>query len=284
MWPSVAYRLKRTRIWIFKKSFYALKSGPLLGNAIQWDKSGSKFRSWCGNVHGFHFCQSQPAGVKLLQGTDGLRWPVSPWHGEETLPSISGPHVCPHTDGEKEEKAQASVWSEHVSMTGKSTPCLPLPPETVWTRGNTKIRLCSRLCWKLRCAPTLLEMFCSVCGWGSGVGEGGFQLPLHTVHMEEDGKGLSERVRKQDRSQRGCGGDTRRQTALPFFLEWRKWTFMAFSRLWQLYMRVLLKHLTPLCIQCHVNLAPWLPRQPWCEPSGQATLLETRLQMTGSSH
>lgn len=85
-------------------------------------------------------------------------------------------------------------------------------------------------------------------------------------------------------SQRGCGCDTRRETALPFCLEQRKRTFKVFSGLGQLSMRVLLKHLTPLCIQCHINLAPWPPRQLWCEPSGQAALLGARLQMTGSSH
>lgn len=85
-------------------------------------------------------------------------------------------------------------------------------------------------------------------------------------------------------SQRGCGCDTRRETALPLCLEQRKWVFKVFSSLGQLYMRVLLKHLTPLWIQCHINLAPWPPRQLWCEPSGQATLMGARLQMTGSSH
>lgn len=45
------------------------------------------------------------------------------------------------------------------------------------------------------------------CLW---LGGGGFQLPLLTVHMEVHGKGLSEWVCEWDRSQRGCGRDTRR--------------------------------------------------------------------------
>lgn len=52
------------------------------------------------------------------------------------------------------------------------------------------------------------------CSWW-----GGFPLPLLTVHMEVDGKGLSEWVREWDRSQRGCGRDSRRAPALPFCLD-----------------------------------------------------------------
>lgn len=110
-------------------------------------------------------------------------------------------------------------------------------------------------------------------------GSGGFQLPPHTVHMEEDGKGVSERVPKQDSVTKGLWRWHPQRDG-----EQRKFTFKVFSSLWQLYMRVLLKHLTPLCIQCHINLAPWPPRQLWCEPSGQATLMGARLQITGSSH
>lgn len=41
------------------------------------------------------------------------------------------------------------------------------------------------------------------CLWLEGKEWGGFQLPLHTVHMEEDGKGISERVREQDSVTKG---------------------------------------------------------------------------------
>lgn len=62
------------------------KSCSPLESDIQWDKWGHRstqgsFRSWCGNVHSFHFCQSQSAGVKLLRGTISLRWPASPGSG-----------------------------------------------------------------------------------------------------------------------------------------------------------------------------------------------------------
>lgn len=164
--------------------FLLYNSSSLLEYDTWWDKwdhrpTEGTFRSWCGNVHGFHFCQSQSAGVKLLHSTISLRWQQVHGRGEETLPSTSSSRFCPHTHTQKEKKAQACVWTEHVSMTRKFTPCLPLPSETAWNRGNTKIGLCSRLRWKLSSAPNLLEMFCSVCGWVGvgGVRVGVFQLP-----------------------------------------------------------------------------------------------------------
>lgn len=169
-------------------------------------------------------------------------------------------------------------------MTRKFAPCLPLPSETVWDRGNTKIRLCSRLCWKLSCAPNLLEMFCSVCGWWwwggrGGEGEWGFSNVCYIQHIwkrmeKASPSGFVNRIGPE-----GAVAVTHADSPLcGFCLEQRKPAFKAFNSLWQLYMRILLKHLTQLCIQCHINLAHWLTATPavaWATSTGHAQATRT---------
>lgn len=193
-------------------------------------------------------------GVRLLQGTDGLRWPAGPGQGEETLPSISGSGVCPHTDRERGdstsmrvERARVDDWEVH------SVPSSSVRDSVNQRKHKDQTVLQVVLEAQLCANFTGNVLFCLWLGRRRG---GGFQLPLHTVHMKRMEKSSASGFVNRIVSQRGCGCDTRRETALPFCLERRKRTFKVFSGLGQLSVRVLLKHLTPLCIQCHINLAP----------------------------
>lgn len=77
---------------------------------------------------------------------------------------------CLPTQRRRERGESTSMRADRARVDDSEVQSVPSSSvrRTVTTKGNTKIRLCSRLCWKLSCAPTLLEMFCSVCGGGGG--------------------------------------------------------------------------------------------------------------------
>lgn len=121
-------------------------------------------------------------------------------------------------------------------------------------------------------------------GWGLGVGGGRvgvFQLP---ATYRTYGRGWKRPLRVGWWARIGPGGAVAVTHAdsprCGFCLERRKRRIQAFDSLWQLYMRILLKHLTSLCIQFHVNLALWLPRQLWWRSTSTGNAQATT---TGSS-
>ena len=102
--------------------------------------------------------QSAVWGVKPRQATSSLSD-----RGEEMLPSISSAHFSPR-------RRAHTHWEESISMRVGHKPVLDSEVfSSVGDRGNTMVRLCSRLCQRLSCLQTLLWKTCSV-----GRGGGGF--------------------------------------------------------------------------------------------------------------
>lgn len=256
--------------------FLLYNSSSLLEYDTWWDKWGHRptegtFRSWCGNVHGFHFCQSQSAGVKLLHSTISLRWQQVHGRGEETLPSTSSSRFCPHTHTEREESTSMRVDRARVDDSEVHSVPSSSVRDSVKQRKHKdwtvlQVALEAQLCAEF----TGDVLFCLWVGGGWGSESGGFPT---SCYIQNIWKGLEKASLSGFVSRIGPGGAVAVTHAdsprCGFHLERRKRRFQAC--LWQLYMRILLKHLTSLCIPFHVNLALWLHRQPWCNPPAQAS-------------